>query len=1164
MSQAPLFQDLTFNQRQARETLQQLDDQFLHRLHQHNAQWYADLIAYRQGQTFSPTNLSTLLINCASVLEAFIADLFSIQATLDNERHPHQIHQTIFQFKKWLVLRRARRRLAKQENLPPFKELDTWLTRQLNANNLGGLALVDREYAVAQLAENYLQDKTYWAESLEQLTCWCLQALKTPEGQAAVKTWSSFHLSQQRHPHNLVPTVPLPEDTLNRLQTPNPRQRMGFSLTDYRLSARAVQDEIHYCVYCHEHAGDFCAKGFPQKKDQPALGFKTDAFGNFLTGCPLEEKISEMHWLKREGYPIAALAVLMIDNPMCPVTGHRICNDCMKSCIYQKQEPVNIPQIETRILNDVLHFPWGVEIYDLLTRWNPLRAQQYLPKPYNGLKVLIIGQGPAGFTLAHHLLMEGFAVVGVDGLKIEPLTFDWQQPIEDYQKLQEDLAKRVTLGFGGVAEYGITVRWDKNFLKLIYLNLLRRPYYQVFGNVRFGGTITVEQAWELGFDHLAIAVGAGLPQALPIPNSLAPGMRQANDFLMALQLTGAAKANSLTSLQIRLPAVVIGGGLTGIDTATELQAYYLLQIEKILTRYEKLIAFFGETTVHAQLDPLSFEILCEYLTHARALRAERERAALTHEEPQVQKLLHQWGGVTIVYRRKLQDAPAYQRNHEEVIKALEEGILYLECVEPVAVRLDEHGQTAFLVGRRWQQTEKGEWQATEQQVFLPAKNILVATGAKPNIAYEFEHRGTFIRNGFEYQPHEQQADQLIPITGSQHCKAEPFGPFTSYNHHDHRVTFLGDTHPTFHGSVVKAIASAARTYPHIVNALQHKKPVSESYQAFAQRMNEALAAEVVHRQNHPGNVLEVQVRAPLAAKNFQPGQFFRLQTYETSAPVLENTLLQMEALAVLGAEVDKEKGILHFMILQRGTSSRLARLLRPGDKVALMGPTGVRSKIPDGGETILIIGGRLAIANVQAMGQALSAQGNHLIFMAILAKADDVYQQTAIENVTDSVIWGTQQSPIIPPKRPQDQAVIGNLAEILTAYATGELPQSTPLQQIHRIIVVGDSQLIKQVREMKNGKLKNYFSAETQFFGAVHSNMQCMLKGVCAQCLQWQIDPETGQRTKAVFACSWQEQPIDLIDLDHLAARLTQNRLQEQLNDLWLNYLVQGEIDNLV
>ena len=61
--------------------------------------------------------------------------------------------------------------------------------------------------------------------------------------------------------------------------------------------------------------------------------------GVTLIGCPLEEKISEAHVLKRDGDNIGSLALIMIDNPLCPGTGHRICNDCMKGCIYQKSRP---------------------------------------------------------------------------------------------------------------------------------------------------------------------------------------------------------------------------------------------------------------------------------------------------------------------------------------------------------------------------------------------------------------------------------------------------------------------------------------------------------------------------------------------------------------------------------------------------------------------------------------------------------------------------------------------------------------------------------------------------------------------------------------------------------------------------------------------------------
>ena len=106
---------------------------------------------------------------------------------------------------------------------------------------------------------------------------------------------------------------------------------------------------------------------------------------------------------------------------MCPGTGHRICNDCMRGCIYQKTEPVNIPQIETNVLTDVLFMPWGFEIYSFLTRWNPLNIQRPYTLPYNGKNVLVVGMGPAGYTLAYYLLNEGFSVVGIDALKIEPL-----------------------------------------------------------------------------------------------------------------------------------------------------------------------------------------------------------------------------------------------------------------------------------------------------------------------------------------------------------------------------------------------------------------------------------------------------------------------------------------------------------------------------------------------------------------------------------------------------------------------------------------------------------------------------------------------------------------------------------------------------------------------
>lgn len=116
----------------------------------------------------------------------------------------------------------------------------------------------------------------------------------------------------------------------------------------------------------------------------------------------------------------------------------------------------------------------------------------------------------------------------------------------------------------------------------------------------------------MGFDHIALCMGAGKPTVLDIPNNLARGVRQASDFLMALQLTGAAKHDSLANLQLRLPAVVVGGGLTAIDTATEALAYYVEQVDKFLARYDVLEASLGRDKLRERWTDEDHEIADEF------------------------------------------------------------------------------------------------------------------------------------------------------------------------------------------------------------------------------------------------------------------------------------------------------------------------------------------------------------------------------------------------------------------------------------------------------------------------------------------------------------------------------------------------------------------------
>ncbi|HEY3846138.1 MAG TPA: FAD-dependent oxidoreductase, partial [Acetobacteraceae bacterium] len=517
-------------------------------------------------------------------------------------------------------------------------------------------------------------------------------------GRAAHRGGTLFGVPHRLDYDHLVPVETIERDGVTMLRLPEHdwRHRDGFALTDSGMNRQQALDQINYCIWCHTQGKDSCRTGL---KDRKTGQFQKSPFGVTLAGCPLDEKISEMHTLRAQGSVLGAFATIAIDNPMMAATGHRICNDCMKACIYQKQDPVDIPQAETAVLKDVLSLPWGFEIYALLTRWNPLDVRRPLPRPETGKKVLIVGLGPAGFTLAHHLMNDGHTVVAIDGLRIEPLGIDPAAPVRDAEALFENLDDRVMAGFGGVAEYGITVRWNKNYLKLVRLLLERRAeQFAHFGGVRFGGgaTLSMDDAWAMGFDHIALCLGAGKPTVLDIPNGLARGVRAASDFLMALQLTGAAKLSSIANLQVRLPVVVIGGGLTAIDTATESLAYYVRQVEKFSARYRTLVAERGETAVRRRWNAEETTVADEFLMHAAAIQVERDAAALESRAPRLSQLLDQWGGATIAYRRRLIDAPSYTLNHEEVAKAMEEAVHFAENLTPRAVELDGFGHAAGL------------------------------------------------------------------------------------------------------------------------------------------------------------------------------------------------------------------------------------------------------------------------------------------------------------------------------------------------------------------------------------------------------------------------------------------------------------------------------------
>ncbi|HYG11813.1 MAG TPA: FAD-dependent oxidoreductase [Pyrinomonadaceae bacterium] len=1238
------------------ERLGQLTAAFYAGLQEEDATLYAALEAYieARGTNLRGTRAeSELLIAAAPHLSRFVARLFGVEAERAAHAERIKAQDAVFQFKTF-ISRRALKRVPPEKALTHDADaLHDALERLLPAilPDAGAVAS-DAELGVARMCVRLLA----WEEHLTKATTGEAattaaqsgvgklrdeikeareRALKTEaasalkefeiaarkqgardEEEAFVKsalrlleTWAAVHSTQAAakarvggwvsfrvpHPLNYEHLVQierhdaeLPERMRGLDQ--NLRRRDGFGLTDRRASEREVLDEVHYCLYCHERDKDSCSKGLHERDGS----VKRNPLGIELEGCPLDEKISEMHVLQRDGDSVAALAIVMIDNPMCPGTGHRICNDCMKSCIFQKQEPVNIPQAETGVLTDVLALPYGFEIYALLTRWNPLNAKRPHALPYNGRNVLVVGLGPAGYTLAHYLLNEGFGVVGIDGLKIEPLnaalTGDGgrrvPRAVADVREIESPLDARVLAGFGGVSEYGITVRWDKNFLTMIHLALARRARFRFYGGVRFGGTLDIEDAWALGFDHIAIATGAGRPTIVQMRNNLMRGIRKASDFLMALQLTGAFKSDSLANLQVRLPAIVIGGGLTAIDTATELFAYYPVQVEKTLARHETLCAEFGEDEILARLDAEERGVYEEFLAHGRAVRAERERVAAAGELPDFVPLVRAWGGVSIVYRKRLQDSPAYRLNHEEVVKSLEEGISYVENMSPVEAVADEHGAVAAIVFERMRQdAETRKWKALGELVRLPARTVCVAAGTSPNTIYEREQPGTFKLDewGEFFAPHKIERDGGDGDAGGGKFRLVPAakgerGFFTSYENAGRFVSYYGDNHPVYAGNVVKAMASAKFGYEEVcalfadeIAAVENEiagdgarvqeraggrdAERGERFERLVEKLDDELIARVVRIERLTPTIVETVVRAPMQARKFQPGQFYRLQNYETDAPVVGGTKLTMEGLALTGAWVDREQGLLSLIVLEMGASSRQCALLRPGQQVVVMGPTGTPTEIASG-EAVLLAGGGLGNAVLFSIARALRENNCRVIYFAGYKKGEDLFKREEIEAATDQIIWATDTGAGIEPSRPQDRHYRGNIVQAMKAYAEGELGEAMfDLREIKRLIAIGSDRMMAAVKAARHGVLAAHFDPAHVGVGSINSPMQCMMKEVCAQCLQRHVDPQTGAES-FVFSCFNQDQLLDRVDFKNLNDRLRANTVQEKLANLWLDKLL--------
>jgi NAD(P)H-flavin reductase len=236
-----------------------------------------------------------------------------------------------------------------------------------------------------------------------------------------------------------------------------------------------------------------------------------------------------------------------------------------------------------------------------------------------------------------------------------------------------------------------------------------------------------------------------------------------------------------------------------------------------------------------------------------------------------------------------------------------------------------------------------------------------------------------------------------------------------------------------------------------------------------------------------------------------------------------------------------------------GGSSDLCALLKPGEPVILMGPTGTPTETPSG-ETVLLVGGGLGNAVLFSIGQAFRNAGSRVLYFAGYRKMGDRYKVEDIEAAADVVVWACDESPGFAPERAQDKTFVGNIVQAMAAYASGALgAQPIPFHAADRIMAIGSDGMMAAVAAARHTLLKPYLKPTHRGIGSINSPMQCMMKEICAQCLQPQRDPVSG-KVSYVFSCFNQDQPLDAVDFTALDARLSQNSVQERLTAQWIRH----------
>ena len=246
-----------------------------------------------------------------------------------------------------------------------------------------------------------------------------------------------------------------------------------------------------------------------------------------VEGCPVNIHIPDFIKNIERGDFLEAAKILKETSALPAVCG-RVCpqeKQCESRCIHLK---MNAPAVAIGYLER------------FAADYERESGHMALPDvaPSNGIKVAVIGSGPAGLSFAGDMAKRGFEVYV-------------------FEALHE---------IGGVLKYGIPEFRLPNKIVDVEIDNLRRIGVHFQTDTIVGKTISIEDLKEKGFKGIFVGSGAGLPNFMGIPGENAINILSSNEYLTRVNLMDAANPETDTPIIMGKKVLVIGGGNTAMDS----------------------------------------------------------------------------------------------------------------------------------------------------------------------------------------------------------------------------------------------------------------------------------------------------------------------------------------------------------------------------------------------------------------------------------------------------------------------------------------------------------------------------------------------------------------------------------------------------------------------